>query len=863
MHISKIFLLLLFIILFIKPTSGQIVFKELKNYQADFNDSLFFDITSKRSIIPLNGNWKVYSNKKEKGGVNVTVPSGFEGDGELLFEKSFQLNSDLIKKSKFEVHFLGLNYHADISLNNDIIYRHTGGVFPFSFELPKDLLKQNGENLISVQLIHKLDSENTIPVKQRFLFPKSLGGIIFDVYIKVLPNILFNDFNISYKIGGQFKSANISLDYKIENKDLRQLPDSLKLSNNFKVAAYFINQNNSTVLNYYEFPADVEPNKEKLYSQKFVIQNPELWTPENPVTYSLKLNLYRGEELIDQTVKQIIFYNLALSDSILLNGNKYLLKGVSYLPSFTEFGSVGSYNNIRRDLTLIKETGFNTVRFAKNIPHPYALKICEEIGLLVFVELPINNIPSSVIESGHFIERIRNFLVQYLKSIKNKTGIAAVGVGSGFANLEDSQFLLLKKLSELIKKETGKIVYASFLGNVEEKIEGIDLYGFEFYNNPVELIKNKIENQINILGKNSVFVSEAIYTSTLGSSNGYSNQFSIEAQAKFFDDFLSFNEDEEMICYFLAPMFSYRGDFASLTGGYNEKFVYPVGILEEEKDLNKLTYKVIYSRLHNLEKVTIPIGSKKDDAPMVFILFGLALAFLTGILVNSGKKFREDASRALLRPYNFFADIRDQRIISGYQSTILVFIVATSMSLLLSNVLYYFKMDLAFEKILLSFGSPSLMKAISYLSWNPTAALFWLSLIYLLKIVAIVALVQIGSLFVRNRVFLVNNFYMVVWSFIPMLLLIPVGLILYRVLNVGIANTYIFAFLGLICMWIFYRLIKGIYVIFDVRPAAVYFYSITFVLVIVVVVLFIFQAQNSVIDYLFHTINNIKYIKGN
>ena len=70
--------------------------------------------------------------------------------------------------------------------------------------------------------------------------------------------------------------------------------------------------------------------------------------------------------------------------------------------------------------------------------------------------------------------------------------------------------------------------------------------------------------------------------------------------------------------------------------------------------------------LHNSENVTIPIGSKKADAPMIFIVFGIVLAILMGILVNSGRKFREDASRALLRPYNFYADIRDQRIISGY-----------------------------------------------------------------------------------------------------------------------------------------------------------------------------------------------------
>ncbi|MCK7516354.1 MAG: hypothetical protein MZV64_00805 [Ignavibacteriales bacterium] len=85
--------------------------------------------------------------------------------------------------------------------------------------------------------------------------------------------------------------------------------------------------------------------------------------------------------------------------------------------------------------------------------------------------------------------------------------------------------------------------------------------------------------------------------------------------------------------------------------------------------------------MKNTEKVTIPIGSDKDDAPMIFIITGLVLALLMGVLVNSGRKFREDASRALLRPYNFFADVRDQRIISAYHSLFLALIVALVSSL--------------------------------------------------------------------------------------------------------------------------------------------------------------------------------------
>ena len=89
-----------------------------------------------------------------------------------------------------------MNYSADISVNNVIIYRHTGGEFPFHFELPHDILKIDKKNVLTVKLLYKLDSENTIPVKQRFLFPQSFGGIFRDVYIHLIPNISISDLNV-------------------------------------------------------------------------------------------------------------------------------------------------------------------------------------------------------------------------------------------------------------------------------------------------------------------------------------------------------------------------------------------------------------------------------------------------------------------------------------------------------------------------------------------------------------------------------------------------------------------------------------------------------------------------------------------
>jgi len=223
---------------------------------------------------------------------------------------------------------------------------------------------------------------------------------------------------------------------------------------------------------------------------------------------------------------------------------------------------------------------------------------------------------------------------------------------------------------------------------------------------------------------------------------------------------------------------------------------------------------------------------------------------LMGVLVNSGRKFREDSSRALLRPYNFYADVRDQRIISGYHTTALAFISAASFALIISNLLYYFKEDIFLEKILLSFGSPGLVKTVSYLAWHPTFALLWLTLASFMLILLLIIIVKVASFFVRNRVYFPNVYYSVIWSFLPIVLLIPVGIVLYRLLNAHVGNMYVYLGLLIFGLWIFYRLMKGIYVIFDVNPGSVYFYSIAFVLIVLGVIFIYYEFNNSVFYYL-------------
>jgi beta-galactosidase len=829
---------------------SQIIFKELPGYSFSYSGKDFLDITETRNVISLDGKWQVYNaNDKEQKRVIVNIPSVFDGNGVLVFEKAFMLTREQISNNKFKICFLGLNYSADISVNNIIIYRHTGGRFSFNLDLPKDIINSDRNNILSVKLNYRADAENTIPVKQGFLLPKSYGGIFGDIYLQLLPNISINEPDISYKYDPKTNKARFVLSSKIENKDFSSRDTSVRNELlNLKIL-FLTPTGNITSAQDQTFQLSL--NKEKNLIQNIDISSPLLWSPSNPQSYSVSFFLYRNGNLIDKINRKVSVYSLIPTrDSLLFNGSVFIIEGVTYIPSNYEYGSMLTFEQMEKDIRLIKETGFNCVRFSKIIPHPYYLSLCEKIGLLAFVEVPLNLIPGKLSSNVHFIQRSQNYLNNFLKSYKRYSIIAAIGLGSSYLPGVEAQISLLNSLAGMTKKQGQILTYASFARYNISRLDNVDLYGIEFINNLPNQFYSEIQNLRNDLGAGRIFMSEATYTVNSGTSDGYVNKFTYEAQAAYFDGIIDYFSSNPLAGYFLNTMFDYRGEYSSFITGYSSDNIYHIGLSGEDRGNNRLALKVVSAKLHNTEKVTIPIGSKKDDSPMIFIVFGIILAIILGGLVNSGRKFREDSSRALLRPYNFFADVRDQRLISGLQSNVLVILVSTVSGLLISNLLFYFKGNLFFERSILAFGSHGILKACNYLAWRPLFSIIWFSAASFIFLILLTVLVKTGSFFVRNRVYYSSAYFTVIWSFLPLLLLIPLGIILYRVLSADVVNGYVYLSLLIFSIWIFYRLMKGIYVIYDVNSGSVYFYSLLLIFLVFSGIIFYYEMSNSVIEYL-------------
>ncbi|MBT8377729.1 MAG: hypothetical protein KJN64_00705 [Ignavibacteria bacterium] len=841
---------------------GQVVFKEFPDYQIRSSDYIFFDISETRSIIPLIGKWFVRPfNDEEAKKVSVSVPSIFEGRGELIFEKNFTLTPNQVSQNILELIFFGINFSADISVNNIIIYRHGGGEYPFKFELPRDILRSDVENLLSVRLGYEIDSKNTIPLKQRFMYPKNNGGIAGDVFIHLKPNIFISKTNIKSILSEDFKNTELIVESVIRNNAIKTFEALEEEPPEFNLMISIVNKSGEILQQFPSNPFFLERNKDVTQNQVLKINTPDLWTPENPKSYLIKLELFHADSLLDISHKSISIFNfISNENSFSLNGNDFKLKGVTYVPSNNIYGSLLPYEQMEYDITLIKDAGFNTVRFLKCVPHPYYLRLCEQYGLLAFIELPINGLPSGIVQDQSFQNRCKEFLTNYITFYGHQLSLAAIGMGGGYLPEVDSHISLISNLSKIVKDRSDLVTYASFSNLDFQQIEYLDVYGIELLNLNAKDVGETITQLQNDFGPGKIIVSEAGYTVNAGGSDGYVNDYSFEAQAKYFEQLLTYSDQINLAGYFVNTMIDYRGDYASFLSGYNQENIYRIGLLDENRNTNRITYKVLYAKLNNLEKVTIPIGSKKEDAPMGFIIFGLVLAIFMGVLVNSGRKFREDASRALLRPYNFFADVRDQRIISAYQTTLLGIIIAAVSALIAANFLFFLKTSLFFEHSVLAFANPLISNVTNYLLWHPLPTLFWLTLFNIVFLVIISILVKTGSLAFRTKVYINSAYFTVIWSLIPVVLLIPVGIVLYRVLVANVANIYIYIGLVLIFIWILYRLMKGIYVLFDANPGKVFFYCILFSAVVIGGFLFYFELESSTVQYLIFTLKQFNII---
>lgn len=114
----------------------------------------------------------------------------------------------------------------------------------------------------------------------------------------------------------------------------------------------------------------------------------EPWSPENPRLYTLVTEVYAKDgTLADRKEKRFGVRTLKYGDGkFLLNGTARKFKGVCLHHDLGPLGAAFDKDAFRRQMTLLKEMGCDSLRTSHNMPGEEQLEVCDELGIMVMAE---------------------------------------------------------------------------------------------------------------------------------------------------------------------------------------------------------------------------------------------------------------------------------------------------------------------------------------------------------------------------------------------------------------------------------------------------------------------------------------------
>ncbi len=326
------------------------------SYKQSLNDSKWSDVR-----LPHDWSIELGYTQENTAGSNAFLPGGIG-----WYRKSFTLPESSKGKQIF-IHFDGVYSQSTVWVNGEKVGFYPNGYIGFEYDITPYLIYGKRENVICV----KVDRSQYADTRWY------VGGGIYrnvelitrnNIYIPTsgvfitTPNVSMNEAEVCVDV-----DVNLKKGAKIELKQELIEGESIKI---VATKSATLQSGESTI------------------SSSFKIDNPMLWSLEQPAMYTLRNTILADGKVVDVKdnkfgVREIRF---DAANGFFLNGIFTKLKGVNI---HQDLGCVGvaAYDKVLyRRLLLLKQMGCNAIRTAHN-PHSVSLlNMCDTMGLMVMNE---------------------------------------------------------------------------------------------------------------------------------------------------------------------------------------------------------------------------------------------------------------------------------------------------------------------------------------------------------------------------------------------------------------------------------------------------------------------------------------------
>lgn len=387
--------------------------------------------------------------------------------GEGWYRRSLPCSAEQLS-GRVLLNFDGVYMNSTLFVNGKEVGSWTYGYSAFEHDIT-DFLHE-GENELLLRVSHQ--SPNT-----RWY---SGAGIFRDVMLKLRPAAYIGTNGVYIHSAPQPEggwTTEVETDVVGEASDIRMLLEVFDPA--------------GASMGGYGLEAHFDGGHEK-FTASFNSTDPELWSVDDPMLYTLKINLYSGSELLD-CVNVTFGYRTAEFDpdrGFLLNGEPVKLHGVCMHHDLGALGSALNEAALARQLRIMKEMGVNAIRTSHNMPARQLVQLCDEMGLLVDSEaFDMWEKPKTEFDNHRFFtEHAERDVRSWIERDRNHPCIIMWSIGNEINDTIDPHGLdITKRLYEYVLKYDPKgnaapTIGSNYMGdeNAQKCSDVVKLAGYNY-----------------------------------------------------------------------------------------------------------------------------------------------------------------------------------------------------------------------------------------------------------------------------------------------------------------------------------------------------------------------------------------------
>ncbi len=776
-----------------------------------------------RLFINLDGVWRIspLSDTGDGKWSNLQLPLTQIEEGSYSIRKRVELSAGDAKTHRWVFHAERIVGRCDIYCNRKLVGSVAGTGEPVELFLGTSIMR-DGANEFDLQL-HVASSNRRLPLSHELYAKKIVSGLDGAITLERIPITSLEDSRFTLTQNGL--------------RGFITLNDQLHMGGSLRVGLHLIDH--STGLEAAPPFDSIVTGAARIEIAKSV-NIPEQWSANSPHLYEIITTLARDGIELDR-VSKIVAARSSICDkqNILVNGAPAKIKAITYYEP--EWGSDSARNlAIDKDLDEVKLLGANTLRFPE-IVSEYLLAKCDALGLMVLADLPISGLAGGLAQKEGV--GLQNFTAT-IDRYGTHPSVIAIGCGAENDYSDARVTEVTNKIAAEVKARTGLLTYAVTRfpkSSFSLDIAALSTFGLTDATSVGAALEAFSKTHY---GKRPMILASCGSFCRIENKAFMGKLASMNEQSKLIASTFKDLDAQHFVGLSAMTLLDFQAALPSLSTPSGPHDIITSGLLDPDHMVRPAA-RILQSYFTGEGKIAIAQSEPESPSTLPFLILGFVLLLIFFVILNLDRRFREYVKRALMRPFNFFADIRDQRLIPNAQTTILSLIIGGSWALVIGGLLFGYREHYSAAWAVAKFVPSGLQSAVVSLAWQPWLMLIvgMLAVFFLILIVA--SIIRFCAIFVRGRIFYTDALNVTSWALMPSIFLLPLGMILPRLDHTQSTAMFTFVVLILLKLWLLYRLMKGVGVLFDIYPTRIYLFGSLGVAVAYLLIFFYLNATTA------------------